>query len=95
MLGGLAAGVGLLAGRGAQAVNDIKLNDYTKIREKGFDLIYEARDLDLPQSTRDGFDQARVSLDATKARIAEASKRISGVKSNIEKAYWYGSWIKE
>ena len=33
--------------------------DDRKVREKGFDLIYEARDLDLPQATRDGFTQVR------------------------------------
>lgn len=26
-----------------------------------FDIIYEARDLDLPQSVRDGFSQVRIS----------------------------------
>ena len=36
---------------------DIK--DARKVREKGFDLIYEAREIDLPQATRDGLTQVR------------------------------------
>lgn len=88
VLGGLVAGVGLIASRNANAVSSIGLTDESKQRDNGFDIIYEARDLDLPQSTRDGFDQSRSSVDATKARVAEASKRISGIKTYIEKAYW-------
>ncbi|GMH32729.1 hypothetical protein BSKO_00563 [Bryopsis sp. KO-2023] len=89
VLGGLVAGVSLIASRAAQAApTAIDLRDDRKVNETGFDLIYNARDLDLPQSTRDGFDQARASLDETKARIAESARRITGLKSDIEKAYW-------
>ena len=33
--------------------------DDRKVREKGYDIIYEARDLDLPQNVREGFTQVR------------------------------------
>jgi hypothetical protein len=52
----VAAGAALLVGK-AQAVTPVDLFDDRKARKTGFDLIYEARDLDLPQSTRDGLDQ--------------------------------------
>ena len=47
MLGGLLAGVIAIA-PAAQAVDIL---DATKVRDAGFDLIYQARDLDLPQVT--------------------------------------------
>ena len=46
VLGGLLAGVAALTVPRANAVD---IRDDTKVREKGFDLIYEARDLDLAQ----------------------------------------------
>lgn len=46
MLGGLLAGVAALTVPRANAVD---IRDDTKVRERGFDLIYEARDLDLAQ----------------------------------------------
>lgn len=89
VLGGLVAGVSLVASKAALAApTSITLFDDRKAIDTGFDIIYNARDLDLPQSTRDGFDQARASITDTKARIAEAAKRISSVKSDIEKSYW-------
>merc|ERR1711977_789584 len=55
----------------------------------GFDLIYEARDLDLPQGVRDGLTQARSSTGDTKKRVAESKTRITKeVLPYIEKAYW-------
>jgi Oxygen evolving enhancer protein 3 (PsbQ) len=45
VLGGLLAGVIAIA-PAAQAVDIL---DATKVRDAGFDLIYQARDLDLPQ----------------------------------------------
>ncbi len=56
MLGGLLAAAGLVAARPAAAID---VFDDRKARDNGFDIIYEARDLDLPQSTRDGMTQAR------------------------------------
>jgi photosystem II oxygen-evolving enhancer protein 3 len=47
VLGGLLAGAIAIA-PAAQAVDII---DATKVRDAGFDLIYQARDLDLPQVT--------------------------------------------
>ena len=47
MLGGLLAGVAAIAA--APAANAVEILDATKLRAAGFDLIYEARDLDLPQ----------------------------------------------
>ena len=54
VLAGFAALAGLAVAKTANAV-DIK--DARKVREKGFDLIYEARELELPQATRDGLTQ--------------------------------------
>merc|ERR1712118_295274 len=55
----------------------------------GFDIIYEARDLDLPQDVRDGLTQARSSVDETKKRVVELKKCITlEVPSYIKKAYW-------
>lgn len=56
VLGGLLAAASLVAVRPAAAID---VFDDRKVRDNGFDLIYEARDLDLPQATRDGFTQAR------------------------------------
>lgn len=88
MLGGLVAGVaGLLSATGD--ANAIDLFDDRKAREKGFDIIYEARDLDLPQATRDGLTQARSSIPAAIARIKESESRIDGkLPGFVEKKYW-------
>lgn len=59
LAGFVAAGAALLAAPKAQAVTPVDLFDDRKVRDTGFDLIYEARDLDLPQSTRDGLTQVR------------------------------------
>ena len=65
VLGGLLAAAGLVAARPAGAID---LFDDRKVRDNGYDLIYEARDLDLPQATRDGFTQVRtVSLSCLSA----------------------------
>lgn len=86
VLGGLLAGVAALSASNANAMD---LIDDRKAREKGFDIIYEARDLDLPQSTRDGLDQARGDVALTKKRIAESVRRIeSELEPVIQKAYW-------
>ena len=59
---------------------------------QGFDIIYEARDLDLPQSQRDGLDQYRGSLDVTKKRVTESKTRIAEVLPGlIEKEFWPAS----
>lgn len=63
MLAGFVAGAAaLLAAPKAQALTPVDLFDDRKARQSGFDLIYEARDLDLPQSIRDGLTQVCVSL---------------------------------
>lgn len=57
--------------------------------EKGFEIIYEARDTDLPQNIRDGFTQARSDLALTKDRVKESARRIKEkLPGDIEKAYW-------
>merc|ERR1712054_182814 len=71
------------------AVTPVDLKDDRSAKSTGFDLIYEARDLDLPQNVRDGLTQARTSVDDTKKRVVESKKRITGeVLPYIEKAYW-------
>jgi photosystem II oxygen-evolving enhancer protein 3 len=72
----------------AQAIAP-EIRDDRKAKENGFDLIYEARDIDLPQNTRDGFTQARTSLDQTKKRVAESERRIDAkLQPYISKKYW-------
>ncbi len=46
VLGGLLAGVVAISAPASQAV---EVMDFTKVRDAGFDIIYQARDLDLPQ----------------------------------------------
>lgn len=88
LAGVVAAGAALLAGK-AQAVTPVDLFDDRKARQTGFDIIYEARDLDLPQNVRDGLTQARANLDATIKRVKESEKRIdSAIKPSVDKAYW-------
>merc|ERR1712093_940314 len=71
------------------AVTPVDLKDDRKAKSTGFDVIYEARDLDLPQNVRDGLTQARSSVDDTKKRVAESKKRITQeVLPLIKKAYW-------
>merc|ERR1711904_32118 len=71
------------------AVTPVDLKDDRTAKSTGFDIIYEARDLDLPQNVRDGLTQARTSVEDTKKRVVESKKRIAGeVLPYIEKAYW-------
>lgn len=89
LAGFVAAGAALLSASQAQAVTPVDLFDDRKVRNNGFDIIYEARDLDLDQATRDGLTQARTDLDATKKRIKESEARIDSlVEPSIQKAYW-------
>merc|ERR1719389_719009 len=72
----------------ALALSPVDLKDDRKAKSLGFDLIYEARDLDLPQNIRDGISQARSSVEDTKKRVAESEKRITQeVFPLIKKAY--------
>ena len=93
VLGSLLAGVAAVsAGQAAAADNTagpVDLFDDRKVRKSGFDVIYEARDLDLTQNQRDGLTQYRGDLSATKQRYQESVKRIqSKVPGYIDKAYW-------
>merc|ERR1712224_950648 len=73
----------------ANALTAVDLKDDRKAKSTGFDLIYEARDLDLPQDVRDGLTQARSSVDETKNRVVQLKKCINlEVPSYIKKAYW-------
>ena len=40
-----------------QAAAEMDFKDDRTVRDRGFDIIYEARDVDLPQAQRDGFTQ--------------------------------------
>lgn len=56
---------------------------------QGFDIIYEARDLDIPQNEREGFTQARSDVESTKARVKASEARIdSDLEPFIKKNYW-------
>merc|ERR1719281_1436529 len=86
----LAASLAILTiSSNAFAVTPVDLKDDRKAKSTGYDLIYEARDLDLPQGVRDGLTQARSSANDTKKRVAESKTRITKeVLPYIEKAYW-------
>ncbi|DBA90304.1 TPA: hypothetical protein ACH3X1_003591 [Trebouxia sp. C0004] len=89
VLSGLVAGVVSLTALKAGAVD---LQDERDVRQRGFDLIYEARDLDLDQSTRDGLTQYRKNIDSTKARIKEAERILdNNLDPLIQKKYWYAT----
>merc|ERR1719456_1616528 len=90
MVAGLAAGLATFClSYSVSAVTPIDLKDDRKAKSMGFDLIYEARDLDLPQNVRDGLTQARSSANDTKKRVAESKTRITKeVLPYIKKAYW-------
>lgn len=84
----------LVAGKASADVTPVDLFDDRKRTAKGtgFDLIYEARDLDLPQNQRDGISQFKGDLKATKARYTASAKRIEGPLGDyINKSYWYES----
>merc|ERR1712113_551568 len=73
----------------ALAVTAVDLKDDRQVLANGFDLIYEARDLSLPQSVRDGLTQARSSIDDTKKRVVELKNCFNLESlSFIKKAYW-------
>lgn len=86
VLGGMLAGLAAFSVSPADALDIV---DDRKARAKGFDIIYEARDLDLPQGIRDGLEQFRNDIPGTKKRIAESKARIEGpLGGYIEKKYW-------
>merc|ERR1719230_2322060 len=73
----------------AFAVTPVDIKDDRKANEKGYNIIYEARDLDLPQNVRDGFTQSRASVVDTKKRVLESQKRIgTEVLTKVKAAYW-------
>jgi len=92
MISGLAlafAAAGAMQDKAAYALTPIDLKDERGAKAKGFDLIYEARDLDLPVNVRNGLTQARSSIDDTKKRVAESGARIeSETLPALKKAYW-------
>merc|ERR1712176_1735671 len=90
MMDGLAFAfaAGLAHEKAAFAVTPVDLKDDRKAKATGFDITYEARDLDLPQNICDGLTQARTSSADTKKRVAESIKRLEGVLSDIKVAYW-------
>ncbi len=75
--------------KNAFAVSPVDIKDDRKAVAKGFDIIYEARDLDLDQRIRDGQTQVRESPELTKKRVVEAKQRLTTeVLPGIEKEYW-------
>merc|ERR1719198_1182026 len=88
--GAALAGLAAVVPKGAYAVTPVDIKDDRAAVGKGIDIIYEARELDLPQNVRDGFTQAREGgSDFAKKRVAEMVGRLDkSVKPAIEKAYW-------
>merc|ERR1739848_982008 len=71
------------------AVTPVDLKDDRLAKATGFDLIYEARDFDLPQNIRDGLAQSRGSLTETKKRVSGSKLRFAiEVLPYIKKTYW-------
>jgi hypothetical protein len=64
VLSGFASAAAMLAASAARAATPIDLFDDRKVKDTGFDIIYEARELDLPQNVRDGFTQVGVGAAA-------------------------------
>lgn len=86
-MSGLAAGLVTLTAFGASA--DVELEDERAVRQRGFDLIYEARDLDLVQNERDGLTQYRKNIDSTKSRVKKSEDIIdTKLEPLIKKKYW-------
>jgi photosystem II oxygen-evolving enhancer protein 3 len=75
-----------VAGPALADATPVDVFDYRNVRD-GYEIIYQARDLDLPQNTRDGFTQARDPAVAS-ARISESVSRLQSVGDLIKKAYW-------
>lgn len=92
VLGGLVAGAALSLAKGAQAVaTPVDLFDDRKVLDKGFNLIYEARDLELSQNQRDGLTQFRSDIAVTKSRVKESEARLDAeLEPFIKKNYWCG-----
>ncbi|KAI8464211.1 MAG: oxygen-evolving enhancer protein 3, chloroplastic [Monoraphidium minutum] len=89
VLSSFAGAAALLAATSVEAASSIDLFDDRAAKKKGYDLIYEARDLDLPQNVREGFTQARSNLDETIKRVKESEKRLdNNILPSVEKAYW-------
>merc|ERR1711959_32492 len=73
----------------SSSVTPVDLKDDRLAKASGFDLIYEARDLDLPQNIRDGLTQSRGSLTETKNRVSESKLRFAvEVLPSLKKSYW-------
>lgn len=82
----MAAGAAWVLTRQAEAIDIV---DDRKVKDTGYNLIYEARDLELPQSVRDGISQSRADLAGTKARLTESISRIkTRIPGSIQKGYW-------
>lgn len=90
VLGGFLAGAALtLSGAAEAAATKVDVFDDRKALATGFDLIYEARDLDIPQNERDGLTQARKNLEETKKRVKASEARIdTKLAPSIAKSYW-------
>jgi len=89
VLSGLFAGVAASVAAPAMALTPVDLFDDRKAIQTGFDIIYEARDLDLPQNQREGFTQARTDLAGTKARVKGSEAKIdTELEGLIKKNYW-------
>ena len=89
----VAASVIALQASPALAMNAIELTDKRAENVGGLQLIYEARDLNINESTRgDGasrFALQKLSTEQTAARAKEAAARLSGeVSEYVNKKYW-------
>jgi photosystem II oxygen-evolving enhancer protein 3 len=88
------AGAALFAGKAQAGGVDYVIIDDRKAKQNGFDLIYEARDLEVDQQTGAGGESTRFALQKlspadTKKRVNEAVARVEKVVPGlIEKEYY-------
>eukprot|EP01025_Chloroclados_australasicus_P014122 TRINITY_DN16603_c0_g1_i2.p1 TRINITY_DN16603_c0_g1~~TRINITY_DN16603_c0_g1_i2.p1 ORF type:complete len:140 (-),score=6.10 TRINITY_DN16603_c0_g1_i2:8-427(-) len=88
IIGGLMFGVISSTTKDSLAVSNVDLFDDRKALDKGFDIIYEARDLDLPQGVRDGMTQMKGNIKETLARASASGDQLkTEVGTYIKKSF--------
>jgi len=90
ILGGFLAGAALsVSGAAFADATPVDIIDDRKAVKAGFNIIYEARDSDLPENQRQGLTQARSNLDMVISRVKESESRIDNdLEPSIKKNYW-------
>lgn len=85
VLGGLLAGVAALTASTANAAVYNDFVDDRKAKANGFDIVYEARELDLPQAVRDGLAQVRRGL-AERVELWQLQRVVGGSYGGLRRS---------